>query len=177
MVLTECLQRVVLDKWQLLPEPGGTVSLEERNVMKVQVSGLTEGSVVLRMDEIALSSVKNGPWKKSCDYAIVSPDGDNVRVLFVELKRTMTEEVKGLEQLRWSLPRLEYLRSLCRIDCGDGADQAVVRYALVAEKGNLRLDKQPVRRRRSPQTKQHEGIDVALHIVAKRAHFSRLWGN
>ncbi len=102
-------------------------------------------TVVLRMDKIALSSVKDGPWKKVCDYVIVSPSGGNVRVLFVELKRTMTEGIKSFKQLRWSLPRLEYLRSLCRIHCGYEADQAVVRYALVTEKGNPRLDKQPVK--------------------------------
>ena len=147
----ECLQRVVLEDWKLLPESGGTVSLEEPGVMKVQVSGLTEGSVVLRMEGIiALSGLDKGPWQRSCDYVIVSPDGDNVRVLFVELKETMTNQIRGFKQLRWSLLRLEYLRSLCRIHCGYEADQAVVRYALVTKKGNSRLDKQHVKHGRPP---------------------------
>ena len=178
MAFTDCLRKVVLDRWQRFPDPGGTVKLVEPNVMWVRVSGLSQDSVVIRPHKIALSGVKEGPWKQSCDYVIVSPDGDTVRVLFVELKRTLPNKLKkGLEQLRWSLPRLEYLRSLCRIHCGGEPDRIVVRYALVAEKGSPRLDKQPIRSRGSPETKQHEGIEVGLHIVAKHERFSRLWGN
>lgn len=176
MALAECLRRVVLDRLQL-PAPEGTVNLKERNAMQVQVSGLAQGSVVLRMERIGLSGIKNGPWEQSCDYAIVSPAGDIDRVLLIELKRTLTDEAKGLEQLRRTLPRLKHLRSLCRIDCGDGLARAEIRYALIAGKGSPRLDKQPVKRARSPQTKQHKGIEVSLHIVAKHVCFGRLWSD
>lgn len=149
--------------------------LRERNVMQVQVTGLATDSLVLRMEKISLSGIKDGRWKQSCDYAIVSPGQDFDRVLFIELKRTLTDEEKGLEQLLWSLPRFEHLRSVCRIVCGSGTEQARMRYALLAARGNPRLDKQPIKRKRSPRTKQHKGIEVALHIVGKHESFDRLW--
>lgn len=177
MAFAECLHRVVLNTWQLLPGPEGTVNLKEKNVMQVQVSGLPQGAVVLRMERIGLSGVGNGPWKQSCDYAIVNPVGDVDRVLLVELKRTLTDEAKGLEQLRRTLPRLKHLRSLCRIDCGNELADSEIRYALVAAMGNPRLDKQPVKRTRSPQKKRHKGIEASLHIVARHTCFARLWGD
>ena len=176
MTIVECLRKVVLNKWQRVPEDDETACLEEPGVMQVGVSGLTGNSLVLRIGMVVLSGVKDGPWKKSCDYAIVNQDGDTVRILFVELKKTLAEELKGLEQLRWSLPRMDHLRSLCHVG-GGGSYQTEVRYALIASRESPRLDKQPVKRRRFPRTKQHRGIEVSLHVVAKQENFSRLWGD
>lgn len=178
MAFPDCLRKVVLDKWQRSLDSVGTVTLKERNVMLVQVSGLSQESVVIRPKKMALSSLENGPWEKSCDYVIVTQDGKIVRVLFVELKGTLNSNSdKGLEQLRRSLPRLKYLQSLCRIHCGEGPDRIEVRYALVAEKGSPRFDKQSVRSDGSPQTKLHKEIEVGLHIVSNHISFQRLWGN
>lgn len=186
MALADCLRKVVEDKCQQSPDSGGTVKLKEDNGMSVEVSGLNQDSVVIRAEKINLSGLKlkkerkkgSWPWNKKCDYIIVNPDGDTVRVLFLELKKNLNNNTyKGLEQLRWSLPRLEYLWSLCRILCGDEPDRPEVRYALVAEKGSRRLDKQPIRSRGSPSTIQHEGIEVGLHIVSNYTWFHRLWGN
>lgn len=175
MGLTDCLREVVQQRYQLAPESGGSVCLRERGVMQVQVSGLATDSLVLRMEKISLSGINDGRWKRSCDYAIVSPGQEVDRVLFIELKRTMTEEEKGLEQLLWSLPRFEHLRSVCRIVCGNGIERAKMRYALLAARGNPRLDKQPIKRKRFPHTRRHEGIKVGLHIVGKHESFDRLW--
>ena len=178
MALADCLRKVVLDKWQQSPDSIGTVTLKECTVMSVRVSGLSQDSVVIRPEKISLSELKTGPWKKSCDYIIVSPDGDTVRVLFVELKHKLNNNTnKALEQLRWSLPRLEYLWSLFRIYCGDGPDRPEVRYALVAKKGSFQLDKQPVRSSGSSKTIQHKGIEVRPHIVSKHVGFRQLWGD
>ena len=50
------------------------------------------------------------------------------------------------KQLRHSLPFLEYLRWLCCIHFEDGALPDVeVRYAVIGERGQLRLDKQAVK--------------------------------
>ena len=178
MEIADCLRKVVLDKWQRSLDSVGNVTLKERGVMSVQVSGLSPDSVVIRPKKMALSGLENGPWEKSCDYLIFSPNGDTVRVLFVELKKTLNDkEIEGFEQLRRSLPRLEYLWSLCRIHCGDGPDRIEVRYALVAEKVSPRFDKQSVRSDGSLQTKLHKEIKVGRHIVSRHKRFSRLWGN
>ena len=93
--------------------------LREKGVMKVEVSGLLADTVAVRLDQGlgSLSGIKEGPWKKQCDYVVVSPTDGTVRVLFVELKKTLTENSDGFEQLRRSLPWLKYLRALCRIEC------------------------------------------------------------
>ena len=177
MAFTDCLREVVSDRWQRSPDSEGNVTLKEPRVMSVQVSELSQYSVVVRPHKLSLSGVKNGPWKQSCDFIIVNPHGDTVRVLFIELKHTLNNERKGLEQLRWSLPRLEYLRSLCHIHCGDRLERFEVHYVLIGKKGSPRFDKQPVRSAGSPETIQHKGIEVGLHIVSRHVRFSRLWGN
>ena len=144
--------------------------------MKVEVSDLATDATVVRLDRIgSLSGLRDGAWKKSCDYMIVSSNGDTVRVLFVELKRTLTEEADYLEQLRRSLPLLKYLLWVCRIECSSDPERVEVRYAVIATRGSPRFDKQPVRRPRLPQIKKYKNIQVSLHIVGQRIGFDRLW--
>ena len=182
MTLAGCLGRILKEEIRESHQPGGFFVLRETKVMRVEVSGLTADAAVIRLDRIgALKGVTAGPWKQVCDYVIVSPGGevvgDPVRVLFVELKRTLTDEVKGFEQLRRSLPLLQYLRAPCRIECGSDSEQPHIRYALVAARGNPRLDKQPVRPRRTPLKKGHEDIEVTLHVAGSRVGFSKPWGD
>ena len=153
-----------------------SVVLRERKVMKVEVLDLSPGAAVVRLDRIgSLSGLHDGIWKRSCDYMIVSPSGDGVHVLFVELKRTLTDETAYLEQLRRSLPLLKYLLWICRIECRSDPGRLEVRYAVIAARGSPRLDKQPVRRPGSPQIKKYKDIEVSLHIVGQRIGFDRLW--
>ena len=177
MTLATCFQKV-LDKNILgSRKPCGSFVLREKGVMKVEVSGLAADGLVVRLSRIgSLSGVRNGPWKRGCDYMVISRVAESTRVLFVELKRTLTEKPKGLEQLRRSLPLLKYLCSLCRIECGADPKQLKIRYVLIAKRGNPRFDKQPVRQNGTPQKKQHKEIKVDLHIVETRVGFSRLWG-
>ncbi len=128
-----CLQKI-LDQQKILKpiKPDGTVVLREENVMKVEVSNVVSDAVVLNLRKIgSLSGIKDGPWKQTCDYAIVSRGSKKVRVVLVELKKTLNvEETKGFEQLRRTLPLLKYLRSMCTLECGPYPEQFEVRYAL-----------------------------------------------
>ena len=146
--------------------------------MTVEVSGLGGDAVAVRLDQRlgSLSGIKEGPWKKQCDYVVVSPAGSTVRVLFVELKKTLTDNSDGLEQLRRSLPWLKYLRTLCRIECDATLKNSAVRYALIAARGQQRLDKQHVKAGEPALTKSYKGLDITLRIVASSVEFSELWG-
>ena len=146
--------------------------------MTVVVSGLGGDAVAVRLDQRlgSLSGIKEGPWKKQCDYVVVSPAGSRVRVLFVELKKTLTDNSDGLEQLRRSLPWLKYLRTLCRIECDATLKNSAVRYALIAARGQQRFDKQHVKAGEPALTKSYKGLDITLRIVASSVEFSELWG-
>ena len=146
--------------------------------MTVEVSGLGGDAVAVRLDQRlgSLSGIKEGPWKKQCDYVVVSPAGSTVRVLFVELKKTLTDNSDGLEQLRRSLPWLKYLRTLCRIECDATLKNSAVRYALIAARGQQRFDKQHVKAGEPALTKSYKGLNITLRIVASSVEFSELWG-
>ncbi len=144
--------------------------------MKVEMWDLTADTVVVRLNRINhLKGLKDGPWKRICDYMIVSENADRIQVLFVELKKTLTEESKAFEQLRRSLPLMQYLRALCRIESGIDSRQPEVRYVLIAQRANPRLDKQRIRSTVTPVKKQHEGIEITLHIAGGTVKFEKLW--
>ena len=84
--------------------------------MSVDVTGITHRATTIRVDRLGrLSGLEEGAWDQRCDYLIVVDKGAYYRAAFIELKKTLDEEHKPREQLRRSLPLLEYLRSLCSI--------------------------------------------------------------
>ncbi len=85
--------------------------------------------------------------KQVCDYLLVyALNGDNYAVL-IELKKTLSNDTSYREQLRRSLPFLEYLRSVCDIEYGNETDHSDVRvrYFCIGEKLSPKFDKQPVK--------------------------------
>ena len=178
MTFPACLRQILHERVLESPTPDGSVTLREKSVMTVEVSGLGGDAVAVRLDQRlgSLSGIKEGPWKKQCDYVVVSPAGSTVRVLFVELKKTLTDNSDGLEQLRRSLPWLKYLRTLCRIECDATLKNSAVRYALIAARGQQRFDKQHVKAGEPALTKSYKGLDITLRIVASSVEFSELWG-
>lgn len=176
MAFVDCLREVVEDCYQQAPDAQGILNLKEKSVMKLQLSGLGSGTVALRIEKLGFSRfLKGGKWQSTCDFAIVCPENGVIRVLFVEMKETLREGGKGFEQLRRSLPKLEYLKSLCRIHCGNHLEKVFVRYALVTAKGGERLDKQPVKYKSQVSVERHKGITVSIH-TGEHVDFSRLWG-
>ena len=97
----------------------------------------------------------------------------------MELKKTWTSDERPREQLRRSLPLLDYLRSVCEVEhetARSGADIAV-RYAIVFERVSQRLDKQWVRadpRGRAGQ-EGHAGITIRT-FIGTRVSFATLTG-
>ena len=179
--LAACLRQIVKEDKLSLPTNDGSVVLREKDVMKVDLSDLTSDAVAVRLDRMGkLSGLRDDRWQQSlCDYLIVNRVGDQVCVLFVELKRALHQDdrVRAFEQLRRSLPLLKYLCTACAIQFGSDDNRLCVRYVLVAEKGNTSFDKQGVRPRRSLQPVQHEDITIARRIVSKKVRFKQLWGD
>ena len=85
-----------------------------------------------------------GDLKKICDYLLIGQSGDSDYAIFVELKKTLRQEEKPKEQLRRSLPILDYLLSVCAIEHGGGEHNLTIRYILIAEQSIDTLNKQRV---------------------------------
>ena len=143
--------RLLLDEKALEPQEKGKVILKERQRganMRVTLDTASVAVTAVRLSKAShLSILKDGPCKRVCDYLLIyTLDGENCAV-FVELKKTLSDEQNAKEQLRRSLPFLEYLRAVCAVEFGDETANAIesVRYFRVGEKLSPRLDKQPVR--------------------------------
>ncbi len=145
------------------------VTLRERRAnMSIEVTGVEWRATTINIHRLGgFSGLSKGDWNQRCDYLIVVDKGASYSAAFIELKKNLDEACKPLEQLRRSLPFLEYLRSLCCIHFGDAAPSDVeVRYAVIGERGQLRLDKQAVKARpgQPAWTKPHRGISVSAFL-------------
>ncbi len=146
------------------------VTLRERAAnMSIDITGIFGRVTTIRIHRLGrLSGLKEGAWDQRCDFLIVvDKGGGTYSASFVELKKHLTAEEKPFEQLRHSLPFLEYLRSLCCIHFEDDAPPDVeVRYAVIGERGQLRLDKQAVKASpgQAVWTRPHRGISVSAFL-------------
>lgn len=145
--------------------------------MTVVLAGLPDGSTVINMRKIGrLSGFRDGPWKQSCDYLLVCRTAGGDEAVFIELKRTLSGKQKGMEQLRWSLPYLEHLRSVCRIEYGASRARMPARYVMIGDRPSLRLAKQRVSGGHALPNASHEGITIQ-RLVGSRLRFSWLKGD
>ncbi|MDE0449494.1 MAG: hypothetical protein OXH96_22730 [Spirochaetaceae bacterium] len=146
------------------------VTIRERKAnMSIDVTGVKWRATTIRIDRIGdLSGLRRGDWNQKCDYLMVIHKGTTYHATFLELKKSLDEGApKPLEQLRRSLPFLEYLRSVCCVHFEDVTPPDVdVRYAVIGEKGQQRFDKQSVKARPGQPvwTKPHRGITVSAFL-------------
>ena len=160
----------------LVPVRGGRVELRAEK-MTVSVAGLPEGSTVIDMGEMGeLRGIKDGHRKQKCDYLLVCRIGDGDEAVFVELKLKLSNEKKAKEQLRWSLPYLYHLRSVCRVEYGASPRRVPARYVMIGERLGPRLSKQRVSGGHSLPNASHEGITIR-RLVGSRLRFSWLNGD
>lgn len=177
--LSSALAQLLEENALVAPSSNGSIVLVERSAgMRVEIPDPPESLVTINVSKLSHSSMlKYGECKKICDYLLVGEHEGNVYACLVELKRTLTGEREGREQLRRSLPLFDYLRSVCRVHFGitDWPDREIVRYNLVAERQNIRLDKQGVRRSPNdwPKVEQYENIEVRK-FVGTRIAISKL---
>ena len=138
--------------------------------MRVRVVGLPAEFLVIRTDHIGhVSKVRGGPRTQMCDYLIIAERGGQTCALFVELKKTQkTGDNKPREQLRRSLPILEYLRSMWEIDSETlvGEHGVSVHYSILFERTSPKLAKQPVKTdpSRMVETESYKGLTIRTFV-------------
>lgn len=148
----DLLQEVLRDeKLQPVADPASTtpteVVLRERQAkMKFNVTNVPPSSTIVRIGRLNhLGGIKNGPWKKICDYLLVIPDGEKSCVVLVEMKKTLSDgQPAAMEQLRRTIPLVRYLQSLCGVQAGRPI-QIDMRHVVLAEKTGSRFGKEPIR--------------------------------
>ena len=116
--------------------------------MKVTVSAPSIPVAAIRLSKSShLPVLKDGAWKRVCDYLLVYAFDGIEYAVFVELKKTISDDNRPKEQLRRSLPFLEYLRSVCDIEFGNETAHSNVRirFFRIGEKLSPRFDKQFVK--------------------------------
>ena len=143
--------RLLLDDKALEPQEDEKIILRERQRganMRVTLDTASVAVTAVRLSKAShLSILKDGPCKRVCDYLLIyAVDGES-HAVFAELKKTLSNDRQAKEQLRRSLPFLEYLRAVCAVEFGNETANAIesVRYFRVGEKLSGKLDKQPVR--------------------------------
>ena len=82
---------------------------------------------------------------KICDYLLIYQSDAGYYAVLIELKQSLTEETKGKEQLMRSLPILDYLLSVCKIECGISQQTPSIKYVLIANKISDKFPKQPIK--------------------------------
>ena len=146
----------VLKRDVLVPAGDGGVELRDRQSgMKVRIvapPGLARLAAI-HVERIGHSgklrdrgSERAGRLRRICDYLLIVESGGSTRFVFVELKETWSEEEKPRDQLRRSLPLLEYLRSVCEMEYErrPGEHEITMHYWIIIKKRTRNLDRQPV---------------------------------
>ena len=120
-----------------------------------------------------------GDLKKICDYLLIGQLDGNDYAIFVELKRTLREEEdKPKEQLRRSLPILDYLLSVCTVEYGSGEHNLTMRYILIAEQSINTLNKQRVQGEEAEKVQEQTYKSTQITtFVGTSMHFATLIGN
>lgn len=160
----------------LIPVRDGRVALRAEK-MTVSVVGLPDAATVIDMGEMGeLRGIQDGHRKQKCDYLLVCRTGGADEAVFVELKLKLSDGKKAKEQLRWSLPYLDHLRSVCRVEHGASPRRVPARYVMIGERPSPRLSKQRVSGGHALPNVSHEGIAIR-RLVGSRLRFSWLRGD
>ena len=124
----------------------GVLLSEEEAGMQVQVLA----SVPITAIRLGQAGVSHAPRVRAgtglnrvCDYLLLVESGSHVHAVLVELKKTW--EPRAREQVRRSLPLLEYLRSVCEVEREARFDDDGIRVGYLVICQNRRLNKQTTR--------------------------------
>ena len=146
--------------------------------MEVTVIGVPADSTVVHINRMGpWMGLKPGVCARRSDYLVVNGQREMDRAVFVELKKTLGNDLSdGMDQLRQSRPLLDYLHSVCRIhfDAGPAEPGLTVQYCLIGERISPRIRKESTRVRRPWRVEMHQDIRVAA-IVGNVVQFDELW--
>ena len=151
---------------------GGNVRLaDEESGMEVQI--LTHVPVVaIRLG--GRGGVSHAPGLRKdkdkkgldfiCDYLLVVELNGNTHAVLVELKKTWKWKAK--EQLRRSLPLLEYLRSACEVEHESGRDGTRIStgYLIICEKRPLDKQSPKANPAAAVQSEEYRNIRIRTYV-------------
>lgn len=141
MTLHTQLERILKEEvCQVSADMDDRILLQEKAAkMRVEVVGLSAPITTIRMGRKLnhLSALKDGPLKRICDYLLIVQMKDTYHAIFIELKKTLSQEEDPAEQLLRSRPLLEYLLSVCDIEDSKSVLRPEMNYVVVYEKINL----------------------------------------
>lgn len=172
--------REVLEEQVLVRQEEGEAKLQEKDIMEIRIIQIPADSTVIdirKMGQLRLKGLKPGVCSRRCDYLVVAGEEKMDRAVFVELKKTLYDNLSdGMEQLRQSRPLLDYLHSVCRVYFGDSSEKPgiTVQYCMIGEKVSSRISKELTKVRRPWRVETHRDIRVAA-IVGNRVRFAELW--
>lgn len=153
----------VLKEDALRKKGNSDLSLRERQAkMMVQVVGALVPVTAIRLNKFShFSALKSDNSRtKKCDYLLIVELDGIIHAVFIELKKTFTEDDEPKEQLRRSRPFLDYLISVCEIENELSLEpKPIEKYVIIAEKFSERFDKQRVKPNNIP-TEQYKGIEI-----------------
>lgn len=170
MPLTAGLRKILKPDVVSLVAEDDSIELRESPAdMRVKITGLPGTFIVIRTERVGhASKIRDGSWKRICDYLLVVELGDRTHAVFLELKKTQTQDNKPKEQLRRSLPLLNYLRSVWEIESRVPLDEhgMSVHYSILFEQTKSKLPKQPVKAdpTRREKVEEYKGITIRTFI-------------
>ena len=151
MASVEALRRIL--KAEALEEfADGKVVLTDRQAphgIERQSVTLLAGDtdlVAVRMDKFSHPSMLEGGWRK-CDYAVFLEQQGQTEAVLIELKRSKANDSLSREQLRQSVPLVDYLATAAGVESSKDSDPADrvklnVHYVVLYQRDGLLLDKQ-----------------------------------
>ena len=168
MAINSVLERVLIEDVVETPSKDKTITLQEKDAnvdMEVEIVTQSASVIAIRMSSKShLPIMQYGPWNQVCDYLLVVESADEIHAVFIELKKTLTKEEKPREQLRRSLPFLEYLLSVCKIENSSIQTTSLnTTYFILGKKLNEKIDKESVRINpdRTIEKEQYEEIEIS----------------
>lgn len=119
--------------------------LRENDVMAVSIIDAHEADLVaIQMESGSgqLSLLKQGGgWSLVCDYILFGHVDGVWHVVLIEMKRKFRHDSHKKEQLRRSLPVVDYLRQICELEFEVSITSPRISYALLYDQISPRLDK------------------------------------
>ncbi len=169
--------RNVLRTRASVPIKNGRFLLQEPKVMAVEVVAVHKDVIVINLDKLgSLGGIKD-QYQSRCDYLVLCQASRNAKAVFVELKKTLSQKKKGLEQLRSASPYLSFLTELSRVvgPADEQVPRISVRHVLIGSRVAPMLDKRRLSDSQVLPDKTHRGITVR-RLVGERLRFSKLVG-
>ncbi len=172
MTLIDCIKKIVQDRYlkYAISEGPQIVELEEKDKqseMKIAIREVPASFLAIKMEgqwsQFKRDKKKGQDWNRICDYLLLYQEEDKHHAMFIELKTSLSKKEKSKRQLKRSLPILDYLRSVCKIEGGVEEEILSVKYVLIAEKVSDSLDKQRIKVNPfEPIEEIYEGIPIRI---------------